>query len=77
MIRARAGSLVLLGITRGNVERLMAGQPIRVSGDDPAIGLPGVTLCIMFGETEDAIAGELRAAGVVDDRTVVEDRRPS
>lgn len=76
MIRARAGSLVLLGLSRVNVERLMAGQPIRVHGDDPAIGLPGVTIVLMYGETEDAIEAELRAAGVVNDRTQRDDRRP-
>lgn len=77
MIRARAGTLVLLGLSRGNVERMMAGDPIRVHGDDPAIGLPGVTIVLMYGETEDAITAELRAAGVVNERTTIEDRRPS
>lgn len=76
MIRARAGNVVLLGITRGNIERLMKGQPMHISGDDPAIGLPGITIAIMYGETEDAIATELREHGLVDQRTVVEDRRP-
>jgi hypothetical protein len=77
MIRARAGKLVLLGITRANLERLMKGQPMRIPGDDPAIGLPGVTIAIMYGETEEAIAAELRAHGLIHETTVVEDRRDS
>jgi hypothetical protein len=77
MIRARAGSFVLLGLSRANCERLLQGQPMRISGDDPAIGLPGVTIVIMGGETEGAIEAELRSRGLVTDQTTIEDRRPS
>lgn len=77
MIKARAGTFVLLGLSRANCERLLQGQPIRISGNDDAIGLPGVTIVIMGGETEAAIEAELRGRGLVTDETTIEDRRPS
>ncbi len=74
MIKARAGSLVLLGLSRANVERLMNDQPIRFDGAE--LGLPGFVFVIMGGETEQAIADVLRSNGLVDEQTVVDDRWP-
>lgn len=78
MIRARSGRHLLFGLSRGNCERLLKGQPIFLNGDE--LGLPpgmGITITIMGGETEESIAAELRACGLVNDTTVVEDRRGS
>lgn len=74
MIKARAGSLVLLGLSRANVERLMKDQPIRFDGAE--LGLPGIVFVIMGGETEQVMADQLRESGAVDEQTVVDDRWP-
>jgi hypothetical protein len=50
MIKFRADSLTGLGLSRGNIDRLVAGQPIQVNGKE--IGLTDDIL-IFFGETED------------------------
>lgn len=55
------GHLLMLGLTPTNLERLQDGKPILV--DCAELGLPGVRVTIMFGQTERAIVAELRAAG--------------
>jgi hypothetical protein len=55
-------SLVLLGLVEGNVERLEAGQPIKFSGEQ--VGIEGVDLAILYGDTEEVIIEELEKAGV-------------
>jgi hypothetical protein len=53
---------VVLGLSRENVERLIAGQPIRITKESHGVELPGIPrLVIVFGETEKAIADELNA----------------
>jgi hypothetical protein len=56
------GHLILLGLTPGNVRRAEAGEPILV--DCAALGVPGVRVSIVFGQTERDIVAELRATGV-------------
>jgi hypothetical protein len=58
MISARSGQLVLLGLSRRNVELLTAGKPIDIDG--ARVGLPGIRIAIMFGETEQDMLVELR-----------------
>lgn len=66
------GELLLLGITRRNVEELLKGHPIRLTTETHGAGVPlGWTIGIIFGETEATIAADLRAAGAVDDATKV------
>lgn len=60
MIKARAGQLVILGLSRRNVELLQEGKPIAFDGAE--VGLGGTRVLIMFGETEDEIARELAQA---------------
>lgn len=55
------GHLLLLGLTPANIRRMRAGEPILVDCAD--LGLPGVRVSIMFGQTERAIVAELRDAG--------------
>lgn len=67
MIRAASktkdgGTLVFLGVTPGSLRRLRDGQPILV--DCEPLGLPGVKVTIVFGQTERSIVAELRALGV-------------
>lgn len=73
MIKARGGNVVLLGLSRMNVERLMADMPILIDGAE--VGLPGIMLAIIFGETEEQIAQELARRGLVDASTVIHDRK--
>lgn len=78
MIKARAGRHLLFGLSRGNCERLLKGEPIFINGDD--LGLPrgmGITITIMGGETEEAIAADLRQRGLISEDTVIVDGRPS
>lgn len=57
MIKARAGNVVIFGLSRMNLERLQEGKPISFDGGE--VGLDGARIVIMFGETEAAIAEEL------------------
>ncbi|MGH3796022.1 MAG: hypothetical protein ACREQ5_05930 [Candidatus Dormibacteria bacterium] len=60
-------ALVLLGLSRENTTRLLDGQPIKVHGQD--VGMPGVVIVLLGGETEDDIKTELTSNGLMDDRT--------
>lgn len=75
MIKARAGNVLFFGLSRGNCDRLLKGQPIRIDG--AALGMPGLVVVISGGETEEAITAELQAAGLISDDTVIVDRRPA
>lgn len=77
MLRASSTSgdgrrLMLLGLTPENVRRLKDGEPILV--DCAELGVDA-RLTIMFGQTERAIAAELRSHGVElpDGETAVRD----
>lgn len=57
MIKAKlSNGMLILGLSRINVIRLMGGLPIKFDGRP--FGFPG-DVGIVFGETEDAIAKEL------------------
>jgi len=57
------GSIVVLGLSRENTRRLLAGQPIEVVLHDLDPRLPvGVTVLLMGGETEAQIERELRTS---------------
>lgn len=76
MIIARADTkdgkpLLLFGLSKENITRLMDNQPIRMQPDTHP-GIPeGWSIMIMYGETEASIALQLRAAGFMDKNTVV------
>jgi hypothetical protein len=54
------GHLLVIGLSRKNIERLMAGQPLKpVSVID---GKRKVSVSIMFGETEEAVRDQLADA---------------
>jgi hypothetical protein len=55
--------LLLLGLSVENAARLLAGQPIGF--DTAALGLPPMQVVIVGGQTEDAIAAELAAHGLI------------
>lgn len=50
------------GISRGNIQRLIAGDPIHLWLEE--MGLPKTDLLIFFGETEEQIIKDLLAAGI-------------
>lgn len=60
MIQAYCDGKVIVGITRGNVERLTAGRPIRVQ-----LLRQNVTeVLVLFGEDKPAILRQLEEAGM-------------
>ena len=69
MIRARlqgtsGRQIVFLGLTRGNITRLVDGhEPVFVDGDDHDL-CPGTDIAILFGETEGEVLAQLRAGGL-------------
>ena len=60
--------LILIGLSKMNMDKLLAGQPIRREEES----LPA-DIIILGGETEDVILHELAAAGISIDN--LEDRR--
>jgi hypothetical protein len=63
--------LIGLGITAANVELLKQGKPIHVKFSE--LGLPwDGEILLFFGETEDAIAKDLAAQGLIPPITVGE-----
>lgn len=54
---------LLVGLSRGNIDKLLAGQPVVLTPLDlQVIGLPMMSVAIIFGETEQAIAEDLGKA---------------
>lgn len=68
--------LLLLGLSRANIDRLQAGQPIRISRASHGVAVPEhLTIAIITGGTELEIYEVLKAQGLIDDRTVVNQSR--
>lgn len=65
--------LLILGLTRRNCERLLAGDPIMVDTGELGDPLPVLQVLIMGGETEDAMAAQIRSVATVGETV---DRRP-
>jgi len=49
---------IVLGLSYANLDRLKAGRPIKI--DTTELGLPGGEILIFSGETEEAMAEELK-----------------
>ena len=56
-------TLIGFGLSRMNCERLLADQPIHI--DLAELGIAGYEVMIFGGETEEAMAAQLRKAGLV------------
>ena len=68
--KSELGDVISLGVSKGNVNRLLAGDPIRIWGKD--IGQPQIAVVLIYyGETEEAMEVELRSAGLVGPETVM------
>lgn len=64
-------TIVIVGMSQANVDRIKAGEPLVWELKD--VGIPSVIVTVMFVETEDAIAEEMRGTGIKINRE--EDRR--
>lgn len=78
MIVARAKAdgdddeILLFGLTRGNITRLVGGEPIRITATSHGGGVPeGWKVLLVFGETEEAISDALMRSGAVGPDTEV------
>jgi len=65
--------VLIIGLSRGNCEKLLAGQPIPFKTGE--LGLPQLEILIMAGETETAMYRELRDMGILKNTAVHEDKR--
>lgn len=54
--------VILLGVDRENIRRLTGGEPIKV--DLTELGAGDGDVIVVYGETLQSLAGELRAAGI-------------
>jgi hypothetical protein len=67
MIKARVKSgrmdVVMLGLSRRNVETIETGRPLTFDGN--CISMPGVSVMIFFGETERGILEEFDKRGML------------
>jgi hypothetical protein len=63
MLKARSGNLVVFGLSEENVKRLKEGKPLLIDGSQ--VGIEGVDILIMHGETELHIRDELIEKGVI------------
>ena len=57
MVKMRKGNVIVLGLSAENIKRLQASDPIMFAGEQ--IGLDGLTIYIVYGETEVDIVAEL------------------
>lgn len=55
-------NLMILGLSRENCTSLLDGKPIAVKMRELSTDLPDISILIVGGETEDAIAAELQGA---------------
>lgn len=79
--RGGSGRSVLgIGLTRANCERLQAGQPIHFHAEQMDVAsLQVQEVMIFFGETEATMEADFRKAGLLETAQVIDerDRRPS
>lgn len=61
---------LMIGLSRGNIERLLANKPIRITRHSHGDILDErEEIVILFGETEQAIADTLRGVGLIGPQT--------
>lgn len=63
------GTLLGLGLSKKNIEKLMQGLPIKINGSD--INLPNIEVFIMYGETEQKMHEDMVKMGLVTGGTKV------
>ena len=75
MLRMQAGNHYVFGLSRENITRLTVGQPIVIRLDDHGLTGPAVSIVLCYGETEEALALDLKE--FIGPQTTVRDRRRS
>lgn len=66
------GEILMLGLSRENVNRLTEGKPIRIRPETHGNGIPqGWTIAIFFGETELEMQTALKKAGAIGPNTKI------
>lgn len=70
---------LFLGLTAANLERLQAGQPIRLTAETHGGAVPeGWTIGIIYGQNKEEIRLEMERAGIIqpeDESTKPEEER--
>ena len=67
-----ASTIIVVGLSRDNVKRLVAGDSILLQRERHGPILPeGLEIVLTFGTTEEDIAERLRRIGAIDDSTPV------
>lgn len=65
------GDVLILGLSRANIERLTSGQPIRVPRGTHSLR-GNFEIMIMYGETEQNMALQFQAYGLVTPETKIQ-----
>lgn len=73
MLRMQAGNHYVFGLSRENITRLTAGEPIVIRLHEQGLTGPAVSIVLCYGETEEALALELQE--FIGPQTTVSDRR--
>jgi hypothetical protein len=68
--------IIILGITRGNLDRLVAGEPVMVRAESHPGFPPGLRIAIFFGETERDLTIALKPL-IKDDTKIVAVEKPT
>jgi len=69
--------VMMLGLSKANVQRLEQGQPIDVSRQTHGMGVPeNLSIVIFMGDTEQEILAMFRKNGLIGPETVVGQKRP-
>jgi hypothetical protein len=71
MMQARAGDVLIFGLSEVNMTKLKEGKPITIELE--GLGLPGKVF-IFYGKTEDDMKKDLQS--LMGPQTKVTDRRP-
>ena len=61
MIKARAGNIIIFGLSKENISRLQKDDPIYFAADMLGPEFAGLKIAIIYGETEGIIQAELES----------------
>ena len=74
MLRMQAGNHFVFGLSRENITRLTAGEPILIRLNEHGLTGPAISIVLCYGETEESLARDLHEC--IGPQTTVRDRRP-
>lgn len=70
MLAGRKNNLLIFGLERGNIDKLLERKPIARKLDD--FGLFGMAATIFFEETQQELIDTLQREGIVDKNTKID-----